>query len=222
MLKLHYHPLSSFCQKALVALYEREVPFEGVIVDLSDPAQRAALAALWPIGKFPVLEDEERGTIVPEASLVVEYLDRAHAGPPPMIPADAEAALQVRLWDRFFDNYIHLPMQKVVGDSLRPEGGRDRHGVEEAKAQIAKSWTILEAHLETQGGDWAVGDAFTLADCAASPAIFYGNVVQPFDGHERVEAYFDNLIARPSFARCVEEAKPYWKMFPLEWPETYL
>jgi glutathione S-transferase len=221
-LKLHYHPLSSFCQKALIAVYEREVPFEGNIVDLSDPAQRAALEALWPIGKFPVLEDDGGGVVVPEASLVIEYLDRAHRGLPPLIPADADAALQVRLWDRFFDNYIHLQMQKVVGESFRPEGGKDPTGVAEAKAQIARSWAILDAHLGETEGDWATGNAFTLADCAAAPAIFYGNVVQPFDGHARVEAYFERLLDRPSFARCIEEAKPYWKYFPLEWPESYL
>lgn len=220
-LKLYYHPLSSFCQKALVALYERGVPFEGVIVDLSDAAQRAALAALWPIAKFPVLRDEEREVTVPEASLVIEYADRAGSGPP-MIPADPDAALQVRLWDRFFDNYIHLPMQKVVGDTLRPQGSRDPAGVEEAKAQIARSWAILDAALGSHGQHWAAGAAFTLADCAAAPAIFYANIVQPFDGHGHVAAYFERLLDRPSFARCKEEAKPYWQYFPLEWPETYL
>jgi glutathione S-transferase len=221
-LKLHYHPLSSFCQKALIAFYERDVPFEGNIVDLSDAAQRAALEALWPIGKFPVLRDEGRGMTVPEASLIIEYLDRAHRGPAPMIPADPDAALQVRLWDRFFDNYIHLQMQKIVGDHLRPEGGRDPAGVVEAKAQIAKSWGILDAHLALAGSEWVTGDAFTLADCAAAPAIFYANVAQPFDGLAHVEAYFGRLLDRPSFARCIEEAKPYWKYFPLEWPESYL
>ena len=220
-LKLYYHPLSSFCQKALIACYERDAPFEGVIVNLGDPAERAALEALWPIGKFPVLRDEDRGVTVPEASLIIEYLDRAGSGAP-MIPADPDAALQVRLWDRFFDNYIHLQMQKVVGDSFRPEGGKDPTGIAEAKAQIARSWAILDAALASHGGDWATGNAFTLADCAAAPAIFYANVVQPFDGHAHVEAYFERLLDRPSFARCIEEAKPYWKMFPLEWPESYL
>ena len=221
-LKLYYHPLSSFCQKALIAFYERQVPFEGVIIDFSDPAQRAALEAIWPIGKFPVIRDEDRGRTVPEASLVIEYLDRAHAGPPPLVPADPETALRVRLWDRFFDNYIHLPMQKVVGDNLRPEGSRDPTGVAEAKAQIAKSWGLLDAHLARTDGDWMIADTFTLADCAAAPAIFYANVVQPFDGLERVQDYFSRLLDRPSFARCIEEAKPYWQYFPLEWPESYL
>ena len=199
-MKLYYHPLSSFCQKALIALYERAVPFEGVIVDLTDAEQRAALEALWPIGKFPVLRDEDRGVTVPEASLVIEYADRAGSGPA-MIPADPDAALQVRLWDRFFDNYIHLPMQKVVGDTFRPEGRKDPAGIEEAKAQIARSWAILDEALARHGQDWASGAAFTLADCAAAPAIFYGNVVQPFDGHPHVEAYFERLLDRASFAR---------------------
>src|SRR5579875_3103504 len=220
-LKLYYHPLSSFCQKALIAFYERQVPFEGVIVDFSDPAQRAALEAIWPIGKFPVVRDEERGVTMPEASLVIEYLDRIGSGAP-LIPTDPDAALQVRLWDRFFDNYIHLPMQKVVGDNLRPEGSRDPAGIAEAKAQIAKSWAILDAHLSLTHNAWVLGDAFTLADCAAAPAIFYANVVQPIDGLERVQDYFGRLLDRPSFARCVEEARPYWKYFPLEWPESYL
>src|SRR4051794_5042352 len=146
MLKFYYHPLSSFCQKALIAFYEREVPFERVIVNLSDPKERAALEALWPIAKFPVVRDEDRGVTVPEASLIIEYLDRAGSAPP-MIPRDPDAALQVRLWDRFFDNYIHLQLQKVVGDTFRPEGRNDAAGVEEAKAQIGRSWGILEAHL---------------------------------------------------------------------------
>jgi glutathione S-transferase len=221
MLKLYYHPLSSFCQKALIAFYEREVPFEPVIVNLSDPGERAALETLWPIAKFPVLRDEDRGVTVPEASLIIEYLDRI-GSPRPMIPSDPDAALQVRLWDRFFDNYIHLQLQKVVGDTFRPEGRNDAAGVAEAKAQIGRSWAILEAHLAETDGDWVTGDAFTLADCAAAPAIFYANIVQPFDGHDRVEAYFERLLDRPSFDRCKEEAKPYWNMFPLEWPESYL
>ena len=221
-LTLHYHPLSSFCQKALIAFYERGVPFEGKIVDLSDAAQRAALEALWPIGKFPVLRDDERGVTVPEASLIIEYLDRARPGRAPMIPTDLDAALQVRLWDRFFDNYIHLPMQKIVGDNLRAEGSRDPAGIAEAKAQIAKSWAILDAHLALTDNEWVMGDNFTLADCAAAPAIFYANVVQPIDGLERVADYFGRLLDRASFARCIEEAKPYWQYFPLEWPESYL
>src|SRR4051812_3638958 len=219
-MKLYYHPLSSFCHKALIAFYERDVPFEPVLVDLGDPAQRAALAALWPVGKFPVLRDEAAGATVPEASLIVEYLDRVGSAAP-LVPAERDAALQVRLWDRFFDNYIHLPMQRAVAESFRSEGAKDPHGVAEAKTQIARSWDIFETHLAGTDGEWAAG-AFSLADCAAAPALFYANIVEPFAGHGRVAAYFERLRTRPSFARCIAEARPYWHMFPLEWPASYL
>ena len=167
-LSLHYHPFSSFCQKVLVALYERDVPFEKVVVDLSDPAQREKLRRLWPIGKFPVLRDEARGRTVAESSLIVEYLDRVHPGPAPLVPADPEAALDVRLWDRFFDNYVELPLQKVVGDCLRPDGVRDPHGVEEAGALLGRAYDLLEDRL-AGSGTWVAGEAFTLADCGAGP-----------------------------------------------------
>ena len=130
---LYYHPFSSFCQKVLVALYERDVPFERVVVDLGDPEQKAALERLWPMGKFPVLRDEARAVTVPESSLIVEYLDGAHPGPPPLVPADPDTALKARLWDRFFDQYVELPLQKVVGDfsaggRARPARGRRSEG----------------------------------------------------------------------------------------------
>jgi glutathione S-transferase len=220
-LKLYYHPFSSFCQKVLVALYERDVPFEGVVVDLGDPAQRAALEALWPMDKFPVLRDEDRGATVPEASLIVEYLDRIHPGPAPLVPDDPDSALQARLWDRFLDLYVEEPLQKVVKDRLRPEGGKDPAGVEEAKAQLAKSYRILDGQLADRGGDWVAGDAFTLADCGAGPALFYANIIEPFAGQGHVEAYYQRLRARPSFARAVDEARPYRPIFPLGWPESY-
>ena len=218
-LRLYYHPFSSFCQKVLVALYEREVPFERVIIDLGDAEQRATLEALWPVTKFPVLRDEARGVTVPESSLIVAYLDREHPGAP-LIPADPDAALQVHILDRFFDNYVELPLQKVVVDRFRPAGREDPQGVEEAKAMLARSWDILDTTL-ADGRQWAAGDTFTLADCGAAPAMFYANIVQPFAGRAGVEAYYRRLLARPSFARAVEEARPYRHFFPLGWPEGY-
>jgi glutathione S-transferase len=215
-LTLHYHPFSSFCQKALVALYERDVPFERVVVDLGDPGQKAALERLWPMGKFPVLRDEALGATVPESSLIVEYLDRAHPGPPPLVPADPEAALKVRLWDRFFDQYVELPLQKAVGDTLRPEGARDPHGVGEAKALLERAYDLLEDRL-VPGEPWVAGDDFTLADCGAAPALFYAAMVLPFAGRPRLEAYYARLRARPSFARAVDEARPFRHFFPLPW-----
>lgn len=220
MLILHYHPFSSYCQKVLVALYERGVAFERNVVDLGDPAQKAALERLWPIGKFPVLRDEARGSTLPESSLIVEYLDRARPGPPPLVPADPESALAVRLWDRFLDHYVETPLQKVVGDSFRPEGAKDPHGVGEARALLRRSWDMLEAEL-ADGREWLAAGAFTLADCGAGPALFYANIVEPFAGRAHVEAYYARLLARPSFARAIEEARPYRRYFPLPWPESY-
>lgn len=219
-LTLYYHPFSSFCQKALVALYEREVPFEGVVIDFADAEQKALLEGLWPMGKFPVLRDEARGATVPESSLIVEYLDRIHPGPTPLVPADPDAALQARLWDRFFDNYVEHPLQKAVGDSLRPEGVRDPHGVEEAKALLARAYDLLEKALGEDGA-WVAGEAFTLADCGAAPALFYANMVRPFAGRPRLEGYYARLRSRPSFARVVDEAREYRSYFPLPWPEGW-
>jgi glutathione S-transferase len=218
-LTLHYHPFSSYCQKALVALYERDVPFERNVVDLGDPEQKAALERLWPMGKFPVLQDEGRGVTVPESTLIISYLDRIHPGAP-LVPGDPDAALKAHLWDRFLDHYVETPMQKAVADNFRPEGARDPHGVEEAKALLARAWDILEAEL-TDGREWVTGETFSLADCGAGPALFYGNIVQPFTGRERVAAYFARLMERPSFARAVEEARPYRHFLPLPWPESY-
>lgn len=218
--KLYFHPFSSYCQKALIGLYEAQAAFEPVPVDLGDPASRAALAAIWPLAKFPVLRDEEAGLTLPEATIIVEYLaERAPHGRH-LVPTDSAAALQSRLWDRFYDNYVETPLQKVVGDRLRPEGRRDPHGVEEAKAMLGEAYAIADAALG-DGRAWAAGDAFTLADCAAAPALFYANAARPFAGYAHVEAYFERLLARPSFARAVDEARPYRHFFPLPWPDGY-
>ncbi len=132
-LTLHFHPLASYCHKVLIALYENDTPFKANIVDLSNPSERAALSELWPIGKFPVLRDDARNQIVPESSIIIEYLDRNYPGPTRFLPDDGDLALQTRLRDRFYDHYVHEPMQKIVGDRLRPEGKKDPHGVEEAR-----------------------------------------------------------------------------------------
>lgn len=216
-LTLFFHPFSSFCQKVLVALYEREVPFEGVVVDLGDPEQKAALERLWPMGKFPVLRDEAHGATIPESSLIVEYLDHVHAGPRPMLPADPGQALEARRWDRFFDHYVEHPLQKAVGDSLRPEEGRDPFGVGEARALLGRSYDLLESSLG-DGRTWMAGDGFTLADCGAAPALFYAHMVRPIAGRPRLEAYYRRLRGRPSFARAVDEAREYRSFFPLPWP----
>jgi glutathione S-transferase len=212
-LTLYLHPLASFCQKALIAFYENGTPFTPHIVNLGDEAQRTALQKLWPVGKFPVLRDEARGQIVPESSIIIEYLDRYYPGPAPLLPGDADLAWQTRLRDRFYDLYVHEPMQRIVGDRLRPRASADPFGVEEARARLRSSYDIIDR--ETANCQWAMGDRFTLADCAAAPALFYANKVLPFgETHQNVAAYFDRLSARPSYARVLKEAEPYLKMFP--------
>ena len=214
-LTLHFHPLASFCWKALIALYENDTPFTPNSVDLSNPAERGALLKLSPIGKFPVLQDDARGEIVPESSIIIEHLDRHYPGRTKFIPEQAELAWQTRLRDRFYDLYVHLPMQKIMGDRLRPADARDPHGVEEARAQLRKSYSMIEQQMAA--GGWAMGEAFSLADCAAAPPLFYGNMVVPFgDEHRHLRAYFARLKSRPSFARVMKEAEPYFKMVPKE------
>jgi glutathione S-transferase len=214
-LTLHYHPLSSFCWKALVALYENNIPFTPKLVDLGNPAERAALLKLWPIGKFPVLQNDAGSEIVPESSIIIEYLDRRYPGQTRLIPEDAGRALQTRLRDRFYDLYVHLPMQKIMGDRLRADGKTDPHGVEEAQAQIRTSYAMIEQQMAA--AIWAMGDDFSLADCAAAPALFYGSMVVPFGSEQKhLAAYFERLKARPSFARVIKEAEPYFNMVPKE------
>jgi len=211
-LTLHLHPLSSFCWKTLIALYENDTPFAANKVDLGNPAEREALLKLSPIGRFPVLEDSGRGEVVPESSIIIEYLDRHYPGRNRFIPADPQSALETRQRDRFLDLYLHLQMQKVVGDRLRPAGAKDPHGVEQARAQIRKSYDIFESQLT--GDEWAMGAEFGLVDCAAAPPLFYCNQFEPFRERNKLAAYFERLKARPSFARVLKEAEPYFAMFP--------
>jgi glutathione S-transferase len=212
-LKFFFHPLASYCQKVLIALYENGTHFEPHVVDFSNEASAAAFRKLWPIAKMPVLRDEARDRTIPESSIIIEYLGQHYPGPTPLIPADAEQALQTRLRDRFYDLYVHEPMQKIVGDKLRPAGKTDPYGVEAARAQLLKSYGMIDAEMAAT--TWAMGDAFTLADCAAGPPLFFANKLIPFgDSHRNLAGYFERLTQRPSFARSLAEAEPYMKFFP--------
>lgn len=212
---LHSHPLSSYCWKALIALYENGSDFEPRLVDFGDPESFARFKALWPMAKMPVLEDQARGISVPEASIVIEYLMIHHPGKALLIPADPEAALEVRLRDRFYDLYVQSPIQKIVGDRLRPEGEKDPTGVAEARRALATAYDAIEARFAPS--PWAAGAVFSLADCAAAPALFYANKVVPFAAERPVlGAFLDRLQARPSVARVLAEAEPYFAMFPSE------
>ena len=212
--KLYYHPLASFCWKALIALYENDTPFEPHLVDFGDPASREAFAKVWPLAKFPVLRDEAKGRTIAEATVIIEYLDAFHPGPTRFIPADPDRAWQTRMWDRVFDHYIHEPMQKIVTDRLRPAGGNDPHGVAQAEAQIREAYALVDREVGAR--QWAMGDAFSLVDCAAAPALAYATIVVPLeDSLKNLPAYLERLRERPSFARVLQEAEPYFKFFPL-------
>jgi glutathione S-transferase len=212
-LTLHFHPLSSFCHKALIALYENDTPFTPNIVNLMDEGERTALRKLWPIGKFPVLHDAARGETIPESSVIIEYLDRHYPGRTRFIPQDGEQAREARRRDRVFDLYLHLPMQKIIGDRLRPEGSKDPHGVEEARATADTALGMIEQEMGSR--HWAIGEAFTIADCAAAPPLFYlDKIASLAPRYPNVAAYLDRLKQRPSYARALQEAEPYMQFFP--------
>lgn len=214
-LTYHYHPLASFCWKALIALYENDTPFQPALVNPADEQSRAALLKLSPIGKMPVLRDERRDCTIPESTIIIDYLDSNYPGPTHFIPADPDLALRTRLRDRFFDLYVHDPMQRIVADRLRPADKRDPYGVHQEKSRLRDSYAIVERAMASN--HWAMGEAFTLADCAAAPALFYADKVEPFgEAHPHVARYLDRLMQRPSFARVVEEAQPYFRLFPAQ------
>jgi glutathione S-transferase len=211
-LTLYYHPLSSFCWKALIALYEADVAFEPREVNLGDPADKAAFQAVWPLAKFPVLRDETRRQTVPESSLIIEYLARTQASAASLVPADPDAAMQTRLLDRLIDNYVHLPFQQVVGERMRPDDKHDPFGVEQNRAKIRQGYDLIAPMIV---GPWAMGEAFTLADCAALPALFYADYAVSLADWPGLGGYLARLKARPSVARVLAEAEPWFQYFPL-------
>ncbi len=210
---LYYHPLASFCHKVLIALYENATPFEGIVVDLMDEAASAPLREAWPVGKIPLLRDPVYNRMVPETSIIIEYLEQYYPGATTLIPREPHKARDVRLWDRFFDLYVSVPMQKLVLDTLRPEGQHDAYGVTEARESLVRAYGVADEQLN--GRVWATGSDFSMADCAAAPGLFFANIVQPFTDFPHLTAYFERLLEKPSFARVLVEARPYLQMFPL-------
>lgn len=213
-LKLYAHPFSSYCQKALIAFHENGIAFE--YRQLGKPEADAELAALWPMKRFPLLVDD--GRVVLESTIIIEHLQRFHPGAVKMIPDDPQAALDVRMMDRFFDHYVMTPQQKVVFNALRPQADRDPYGVNEARAMLETAYAWLDGVMAKR--EWAAGDAFSLADCAAAPALFYADWTHGIAAKfANVIAYRRRLLARPSFARCVDEARPFRPYFPLGAPD---
>jgi glutathione S-transferase len=215
-LKLYAHPFSSYCQKVLTALYENGTPFEQRTLSFDDADVMAEWAALWPMKRMPVLVDAGRTWM--EATIIIEYLGLKYPGPVSLLPKDPAAALEVRLMDRFFDNYLATPQQKIVFDALRPEDVRDARGVTDARGQLETAYAWLDKTMA--GREWAAGDHFSLADCGAAPFLFYADWTHRIDpSFGNVVAYRQRLLARPSFARAVDEARPYRPLFPLGAPD---
>ncbi|MBX3531249.1 MAG: glutathione S-transferase family protein [Rhizobiaceae bacterium] len=222
-LTLYIHPLASFCHKVMIAFYENDVPFTEVIVDLMDEGAAASHLARWPVGKIPVLYDGERKRLVPETSIIIEYVADLHGGAVPMLPVDPALRLDVRLWDRFFDLYVSQPMQKIVIDRIRPEGARDPHGVLDARGTLDTAYAMIDGQLA--GRSFACGEDFSMADCAALPGLFFAGIVHPFPREAaNLHAYFERLLERPSVRRTLAQARPYFSMFPYRdaMPERFL
>jgi glutathione S-transferase len=212
-LTLYLHPLASFCHKVLIALYENETQFEAEIVDFADLGSKAALLDKWPVGKIPVLHDSSKDRIVPETSVIIDYLQAHYPGPVRLLPDDPEELLQVRLWDRFFDLYVSVPMQKIVTDRIRPADAHDPHGVADARAMLDQSYGMIEAQM--QANQWAAGECFTMADCSALPGLFFASIAHPFpQAQPALAAYLERLLQRGSVRRVLAEAQPYFPMFP--------
>ncbi|MFG6455844.1 glutathione S-transferase family protein [Roseateles sp. BYS96W] len=211
-LTLHYHPLSSHCWKLLIALDELGLPFEPRIVNLGHPAERAAYAALWPTAKIPLLVDGDR--VIPETTIQLEYLDHHHGGAARLLPDGFDAQQQVRLWERLFDAYVMHPMQRYIAQQLRPEAQRDAIEQAEVGRTLAMAYDMIEQRRGPH--TWAAADSFSMADCTAAPALFYATTILPLtDRHRGLQAYVDRLLARPSVARTLEQARPFFRYYPL-------
>ena len=211
-LTLHYHPLSSYCHKVLIAIDVLGVDVEKRLLNLGDAKERADFLALWPTGKMPLLVDNSRA--IPETSIIIEHLQCYHSNRVyALIPENQEAALEVRLWDRLFDLYVMTPMQALTANLLRPEADRDANAVSKAKELLLQAYALIDRQLE--GRTWIAGDAFSMADCAAAPSLFYAvTYVSLPERHTHLTAYFERLIAHPSVAFAVDEARPYFKFYP--------
>ena len=216
---LYGHYFSSYCQKALIAFYEHGLDFTLREIDFQNEDIMQELGALWPIKKMPVIVDQGRSVI--ESSIIVEYVDEKYHGDSRLIPQDADSALDTRFMDRFFDNYIATPQMKLVIDAMRSAGDKDPCGVTKAKEMLETSYAWLDDKMKNR--EWAIGDDFTLADCAAGPHLFYTHWSHPIDARfEHLLAYRNRLMARPSFARCIEDGRPFRSLFPLDVPHMDL
>lgn len=215
-LVLYGHPFSSYTQKVLIALYENGTPCEFRCLGPDTPQHLAEWLQRWPLRKFPLLVDDGRN--VAETSIIIEYLQLVHPGPVRLLPEDSVAALDVRFLDRFFDLHVMTPVQHAVGGALTGDAVKCREAHELAVEKLEWAYAWLEGQLA--GRTWAAGAGFTLADCAAAPSLFYADWTHRMsEAYPALRAYRARLLGRPSFARAVEEARPFRPLFPLGAPD---
>lgn len=215
-LVLYGHLFSSYTQKALIALYENGTPFEFRGLGPDTPPHAAEWLRRWPLGTFPLLVDGGRDLV--ETSIIIEYLQLAHPGPVRLLPQDPMAALDVRFLDRFFDLHVMSTVQHAVGGALTGDPAKRQEGQALAGKKLELAYAWLEGQLA--GRAWAAGADFTLADCAAAPSLFYADWTHRIsEAYPLLRAYRARLLARPSFARAVDDARPFRPLFPLGAPD---
>ena len=215
-LQLFAHPFSSYCWKVLIALWENEIPFTYRPLGPEHPENGAEWAQRWPMRKMPVLVDGDR-TIV-ETSAIIEHLQLEHGGPTKLIPQPGPAAVEVRMLDRIFDNYVMTPMNKLVADAMRAPEARDAQGCTDARQTLDTIYAWLDETMKDR--DWSAGGGFSLADCAAAPALFYADWAHEIPAElPALRSYRARLLSRPTVVRAVEEARPYRGFFPLGAPD---
>ena len=215
-LQLFAHPFSSYCWKVLIALWENELPFTYRTLGPEHPENGAEWARRWPMRKMPVLLDGEH--LIVETTAIIEHLQLIRGGPVRLIPDPGARAIEVRMMDRIFDNYVMTPMIKLVSDAMRSPEMRDTQGCAEARQTLATIYGWLDERLADRA--WAAGEEFSLADCAGAPLLFYADWVHPIpEGLQALRSYRARLLSRPSVARAVEEARPYRQSFPLGAPD---
>ncbi len=215
-LALYGHPFSSYTQKVLIALYENGTSFEFRCIGPDTPEHVAEWLRRWPLRRFPLLLDGDRGIV--ETSVIIEYLQHVHPGPVRLLPADPLAALDVRFLDRFFDLHVMNMMQYAVDGALTGDPVKRRDGMALAVEKLERAYAWIDGQLA--GRTWATGVDFSLADCAAAPSLFYADWTHRIsEAYPALRAYRARLLARPSFARAVEEARGFRSLFPLGAPD---
>ncbi len=205
-MKLYYFPLSTYSQKAIMAFHEKQVAFEPQLIRLFDESERKAYREIYPLGKVPLLILPD-GHKIPESSIIIEYLDTHFETGTRLIPDHKDLARRVRFTDRINDLYLNDSVVTLLFQSWKPEDQRDQELIDRNRERIDTVYRFMENHFEK--ATWACGDSFSMADCAAAPALFYARQLAPFDGRPNIQAYWRRLEARPSYQKVAEEAAPH-------------